>query len=305
MERKVDMTIAVIGSVFMEYTYNIPRIPLASEVLTAKSMLSREGGRGQNQAVTMAKLEGDIKMIGMVGEDEGGEICLNSMKRYGIDTSGVFIKGGVRTGEKIIYIDDNGETNSVVYPGATRSITVEDLPKIYELLEGVDAVLLQFELPFEVILPILKHCHEQNIQTFVNPAPASQDFDASYLKYVDYLIPNEIELFFTVHNEIKTHKIEEACKKIDELGCHNIIVTLGQEGSIYYNGEEFTKIPAEEVAGKDGKCVGDSFVGTFVIGITTGMETIEAIKYATKAAAITLSNKGGYSALPYKKDIEK
>lgn len=304
MERKMNMTIAVIGSVFMEYTYNIPRIPLASEVLTAKSMLSREGGRGQNQAVTMAKLDGDIKMIGTVGDDEGGEICLNSLKRYGIDTTGVAIKKGGRTGEKIIYHDDNGETNSVIYPGATRAVSTEDLPRIYELLKDVDAVLMQFEIPFEVILPVLKHCKEQNITTFVNPAPASQDFDSRYMKYIDYLIPNEIELFFTIHNELKTHKIEEACKKIDELGCHNIIVTLGSQGSVYYNGEELIKIPAESVNRRDRNCVGDSFVGTFVMEIMNGKTPVEAIKYATKAAAITLRNKGGYSALPYRKDIE-
>lgn len=298
------MTIAVIGSVFVEYTYYISKIPMAGEVLTADSMLYREGGRGQNQAVTISKLDGDVKMIGAVGSDNSGEVCMNSLKRYGIDTTGVMVKEGETTGRKIIYCDEKGESNSVIYPGATRSIDEEDLQKIYDLLDGVDAVLMQFEIPFEVILPVLKYCHEKKITTFVNPAPARQDFDASYLKYIDYLLPNEIELLFTVHNEIKTHKVEVACEKIYELGCENIIVTLGQQGSIYYNGKEFAEIPAKSVSGKDRKCVGDSFVGSFVMGIMEGKSTLEAIEFATKAAAITISNTGGYSALPNIKDIQ-
>lgn len=72
--------------------------------------------RGQNQAVTISKLDGDVKMIGAVGSDNSGEVCMNSLKRYGIDTTGVMVKEGETTGRKIIYCDEKGESNSVIYP---------------------------------------------------------------------------------------------------------------------------------------------------------------------------------------------
>lgn len=299
------MKVAVFGSIFVEYNYTIPKIPLAGEAITADAVLMREGGRGQNQAVTMAKLEGDVKMIGAVGSDDSGEICLNSLKSYGIKTDGVIVKAGEITGRKVINTDYNGVGTSVIYPGATKALSEKDLPFIFEQLKDVDSILMQFEIPMEVIYPVLKYCHEKGITTFVNPAPAIKKFDSDYFKYIDYLIPNEVELFFTAESLIDMYIIEEACKKIYEKGTKHIIVTLGQAGSLYYDGNTFVKIPALKVESKDTKCVGDSFVGALTIGIIKGKAILAAIEYATKAAAITISNTGGLSALPYEKDLEQ
>ena len=66
--------IAVVGSLNMDCVIETPAMPKAGETIAGRSVAQVPGGKGANQAYAIAKLGGDVQMIGAVGTDSCGII---------------------------------------------------------------------------------------------------------------------------------------------------------------------------------------------------------------------------------------
>jgi ribokinase len=133
----VELT--VVGSINLDFTVRLERLPRPGETLTAHQFIRTPGGKGANQAVAAARLGAKVTMVGAVGEDELADEALAVLVDEEI-TLEVERRG--QTGVALIYVDAEGENEIAVFPGANAEITPRAV---------AGAVLSQLEVPDEVV----------------------------------------------------------------------------------------------------------------------------------------------------------
>ena len=161
---------------------------------------------------------------------------------------------------------------------------------------------MQLENPASVMTYAMKKAKEAGLLVVLNPAPY-QAIPTSCYRYIDFFIPNEHEL------ELYTDDMESGnsamrAKHLVNSGLKNVIVTLGNNGSLYVSKERMIKVDAYNVEAVDTTGAGDSYCGAFVVALNEGKVIEDAMMFANKASSITVTRKGAISALPKRSEIE-
>lgn len=295
----------VIGSLNMDMTVKVEELPKLGETIFGNDFYESCGGKGANQAVAVSKLGMKTEMIGMVGKDSQGEKLIQNLNKYGIISDNV-IKSDEFTGRAIITVDKKGDNNIIVIPGSNFKITKEHIQDKQDVIVSSDVVILQNEIPFETVEFSLLKAKELGKITIFNPAPARK-LSEKVFKNTDYLILNETEMeeIFEIkfNDEEYTEKISSKKK---EYGIKNIILTLGDKGSILFSEDNnIKKYGVYKVKAVDTTAAGDSFIGAFTMKICEIGNPDEAIKYATAVSAIVVTRQGAQDSIPTREEIEK
>lgn len=294
--------IVVIGSLNIDLVLSVEEFPKPGETINSLNYKEVPGGKGANQAAAASKLDAKVAMIGKVGADEHGEILLNTLDKYGVDTKHIKKEG--TTGKAFIHVNSEGENNIVLVPGANHKMTKEDIDTNLGLIQESDLLILQMEIPIPVVEYALKIGKKLNKKIILNPAPA-QKIDRNLLKNVHTLIPNESELEILTGLPVESkEQIEEAAKSLIALGVNQVIVTLGSKGSLLVDKNTTQYVPALKVDAVDTTAAGDSFVGAYSSKLIEGYTAYDAAVFATKVAAITVTREGAQSSLPTIEDIK-
>jgi len=295
----------VIGSLNMDMTVKVEELPKLGETIFGNDFYESCGGKGANQAVAVSKLGMKTEMIGMVGKDSQGEKLIQNLNKYGIISDNV-IKSDELTGRAIITVDKKGDNNIIVIPGSNFKITKEHIQDKQDVIASSDVVILQNEIPSETVEFSLLKAKELGKITIFNPAPARK-LSGEVFKNTDYLILNETEMeeIFEIkfNDEEYTEKISIKKK---EYGIKNIILTLGDKGSILFSEDNnIKKYDVYKVKAVDTTAAGDSFIGAFTMKICEIGNPDEAIKYATAVSAIVVTRQGAQDSIPTREEIEK
>ena len=295
----------VIGSLNMDMTVKVEELPKLGETIFGNDFYESCGGKGANQAVAVSKLGMKTEMIGMVGKDSQGEKLIQNLNKYGIISNNV-IKSDELTGRAIITVDKKGDNNIIVIPGSNFKITKEHIQDKQDVIASSDVVILQNEIPSETVEFSLLKAKELGKITIFNPAPARK-LSGEVFKNTDYLILNETEMeeIFEIkfNDEEYTEKISIKKK---EYGIKNIILTLGDKGSILFSEDNnIKKYDVYKVKAVDTTAAGDSFIGAFTMKICEIGNPDEAIKYATAVSAIVVTRQGAQDSIPTREEIEK
>lgn len=297
--------VLVIGSLNMDMTVKVEELPKLGETIFGNDFYESCGGKGANQAVAVLKLGMKTEMIGMVGKDSQGEKLIQNLNKYGIISDNV-IKSDELTGRAIITVDKKGDNNIIVIPGSNFKITKEHIQAKQDVIASSDVVILQNEIPSETVEFSLLKAKELGKITIFNPAPARK-LSGEVFKNTDYLILNETEMeeIFEIkfNDEEYTEKISIKKK---EYGIKNIILTLGDKGSILFSEDNnIKKYDVYKVKAVDTTAAGDSFIGAFTMKICEIGNPDEAIKYATAVSAIVVTRQGAQDSIPTREEIEK
>ena len=295
----------VIGSLNMDMTVKVEELPKLGETIFGNDFYESCGGKGANQAVAVSKLGMKTEMIGMVGKDSQGEKLIQNLNKYGIISDNV-IKSDELTGRAIITVDKKGDNNIIVIPGSNFKITKEHIQAKQDVIASSDVVILQNEIPSETVEFSLLKAKELGKITIFNPAPARK-LSEKVFKNTDYLILNETEMeeIFEIEFNDKEYT-EKISGKKKEYGIKNIILTLGDKGSILFSEDNnIKKYDVYKVKAVDTTAAGDSFIGAFTMKICEIGNPDEAIKYATAVSAIVVTRQGAQDSIPTREEIEK
>ena len=288
--------IVVVGSLNMDLIISTPRMPQLGETLYGNGFRTVSGGKGSNQAYAAARMGADVYMVGRVGEDAFGASLTQSLESVGAHTEYVFRTEDAPTGVAIITICE-GNNSIILDAGSNAKLTIQDMQRVESLLDKADAVMLQLEIPMEVIQHIVRYCKGKT-RIFLNPAPA-QALDDALLKGVDFLTPNEIEASQLSGIEVVDQK--SAFAALDffrSKGVFYPLITLGEKGVAYYDGKENRLSSPRCVKAIDSTAAGDTFSGAFVHMLCDGANMEEAIDFAQAAAAVAVTRKGAQSSIP-------
>ena len=295
--------ICVIGSLNMDLVVNVDKMPKPGQTIIGSNFKEVPGGKGANQAVAMARLNGNVSMIGKVGEDGFGQTLINSLKNDKVDTTYIKTTKGA-TGVALITVDNNAQNSIVVSPGANFEVKEEDIDNNIEAIKNSDIVVLQLETPLNTIKYALKKSKELNKYTILNPAPALK-LDDEIIKNVDLLTPNETELEIISGVNIETEEdIQKAAQIMIEKGVKELIVTLGSKGSLYINKEKSIFKKAYKVQAVDTTAAGDSYTAALAVALSKDKNIEEAMDFASKVGALSVLKEGAQSSLPTLEDVE-
>lgn len=295
--------ICVIGSLNMDLVVNVDTMPKPGQTIIGSNFKEVPGGKGANQAVAMARLNGNVSMIGKVGEDGFGQTLINSLKNDKVDTTYIKTTKGA-TGVALITVDKNAQNSIVVSPGANFEVKEEDIDNNIEAIKNSDIVVLQLETPLNTIKYALNKAKELNKYTILNPAPAVK-LDDEIIKNVDLLTPNETELEIISGVNIETEEdIQKAAQIMIEKGVKELIVTLGSKGSLYINKEKSIFKKAYKVEAVDTTAAGDSYTGALAVALSQDKSIEDAMDFASKVGALSVLKEGAQSSLPTLEDVK-
>jgi ribokinase len=296
--------IVVVGSLNMDLVIRTPRFPGPGETIIGSAFHTIPGGKGANQAVAAAKLGARVSMVGRVGDDAFGAQQLANLSQLGIDVSHVRRDPKAATGVALIVLDEQGQNSIILAPGANMRLTLADLEAAEDVLASAAILVLQLEIPQEVVEQAIKVARAHGVIVLLNPAPARQ-LPPTLLNQVDVLIPNESETALLTGTEVDDiESARRAVAKLRAAGVGTVILTLGGRGALLLEGQKATHVPGYRVDVVDTTAAGDAFVGGFAVGLAEGQDLAEAVRFANAAGALAVTKLGAQPSLPTRSEVE-
>jgi ribokinase len=290
--------IAVVGSLNLDATVRVPRLPLPGETVMGRGHSHDTGGMGANQAVAAARLGRSVEMVGMVGSDDAGDRLLAALAAAGVGTSRVRRSTSLATGLALIMVDDAAENTIVVIPSANGALTPGDLDA--GVIGEAAVVLLQLEIPLETVEAAAALARGKVV---LNPAPA-HPLPAALLDRVDVLVPNRTELALLAGAEPPATMEEAAALARSLEGPKGVVVTLGAEGALVVVRGRAEHVPAPQVAAVDPTGAGDAFCAGLADALVRGAGLVEASRWAVRCGAAAVTRRGAQASLPTRAEVE-
>jgi ribokinase len=263
-------SVAVVGSINLDLVAQCRRLPQPGETVSALSFARAAGGKGANQAVAAARLGARVRMVGCVGRDAFAEEALAELREVGVELD--VRRREAPTGVALIAVDEHGENQIVVVPGANADVGEFDVG-------AADAVLCQLEIPDAAVL----EAAAQARFFCLNAAPA-RPVDVR----PDLLVVNEIEY--------------------EQLGRPGglVALTLGAEGAVLLDeGVEVARARPPEVTVLDSTGAGDAFAACLLVTYLGGSPLDVALSRACAAGALAASRPGAQPSLPTAAEVDE
>lgn len=295
--------IVVVGSCNTDMVIKADRLPIPGETILGGTFFMNPGGKGANQAVAAARLGGSVALISKTGNDVFGKQSVMLYTSENIKTDYVFSDPKHPSGVALITVDSNGENCIVVASGANAYLTPSDIEKAGTVLENCEMVLMQLEIPVETVEYVAAVAHDRNIKVILNPAPARALSD-NLLKNIYMIIPNKSEA--EILSGIKVSDIDSAKQAADIIsakGVDIVVVTLGAQGALIKDGNDYQYVEAFKVDALDTTAAGDTFCGAVCVGLAEGKTILDSVKMACRAAAITVTRMGAQASIPYRSEL--
>lgn len=295
--------IVVIGSSNTDMVIQSSHLPMPGETVLGGKFTMNPGGKGANQAVAAARLGGEVAFVARVGNDIFGQQAINGFEKEGINTSCVMVDTKTPSGIALIMVDNKGENCISVALGANAMMSIEDITNAQPLITNAAFILIQLEIPIEVVIAVVKMTKIANVKIVLNPAPA-QVLPASIYDDLYLLTPNETEatlLTGVMVNDVASAKA--AATVLRTRGVEIVIITMGKKGA-YVLSEDFDQlVPCPVVEAVDTTAAGDTFNGGLVVALTEGKPLIQAIQFANKAASKSVTKIGAQASIPTRNQI--
>ena len=289
------MKILNFGSCNIDYVYSLDHIVNVGETETTYGLELFPGGKGLNQSIALARAGGEVYHAGCLGRD--GEMLREVLRDSGVDVS--FLRTvDEKNGHAVIQVSATGENSIFLYPGSNETVTEEWVDAVLSHFESGDLLLLQNEI--SNVEYIVKRGHEKGMRIVLNPSPFNETICKLDLHMLSYMILNEVEA-----GEITACRTPEAAIAFFR-ACYPelcVMLTLGEKGCIYADGERERYQPAFSVKAVDTTAAGDTFTGYFVAEISRGTELSEVLRLATAASAIAVTRNGAAPSIPERSEV--
>lgn len=295
--------ITVIGSTNTDMVIKSVRLPRPGETILGGTFLMTQGGKGANQAVAVARLGGKVMFVAKTGNDIFGNNTRELLRKDGISGKYLLVDPVCPSGVALITIDEKAENSIVVSSGANGNLLPEDLMQIPEIIEDAEIILMQLEIPLETVEFVAEAASNRGKKVILNPAPG-RPLPTDLLKKLYLITPNETEAELISGVKITDlQSAEQAAQRIHQLGVPAVIITMGAKGALIYADSKMELIPASPVKAIDTTAAGDVFNGALAVALTEGKTLAESVRFAGKAAAISVTRMGAQDSVPYRHEI--
>jgi ribokinase len=299
--------ITILGSLNTDLIIRVDQFPRAGETLYGRDFQTACGGKGANQAYAVARMGGQARMIGCVGDDDFGSAMMANLQNVGVETSGVMRRSGAPSGVALITLDADGQNQIIVAAGANATLSASDVEGIADVLRRSQAVITQLETTLPAAEAALRIAHEAGVRTVFNPAPYAP-IPERMLALCDFVIPNESEVSKLVGMDVHdADTARTASQMLKAKGVRNVLVTLGAQG-VWVDAQDAAEgfvgsVPAYAVKAVDTVAAGDAFIGAFVTRLCEGADVRSAAQFGCAASAIAVTRPGAQPSIPTRAEV--
>ena len=296
------MSVLVFGSLNLDLVTYADKLPAIGETIVGEKLLKFPGGKGLNQAIAARRAGSEVLMVGSIGNDADGDYLFDILKSENIDPKFI-TKTSEQTGIAVIEVSKSAENRIIIIAGANSKTRFSN--EVLTSSPSVTVSLAQLETP---IAEVAKFIHESKAAgkiTMLNPAPI-QKLDQQLLQDTDYLIANETEASFLIGSAVEHLSKDEAmtiARQLQKNGSKKVIITLGEQGSVYLDQEKELFTPAYKVKAVDTTAAGDAFCGAFATAISENKPVEYALKFASAAGGLAATKAGAVPSLPTQQEI--
>lgn len=285
------------GSLNLDYVYQVPHMVREGETLAASGMETFLGGKGLNQSIALARAGVSVCHAGCVGED--GQILLDYLKQNGVDITWIQMVEG-KSGHTIIQVDASAQNSILLFGGANRKQTAEQIRQVLEQVEAGDYLVLQNEI--NEIDAIMRCGKEKGMKLVLNPSPIDEAIRKAPLEMADYLLVNEIEGEAITGEKAPEAMIRRFRERYPDTA---LLLTLGTAGAIYADETKLVRQEAIRVKAVDTTAAGDTFTGYFIAGLLENRPMAEIMRWCAAASALAVSRQGAAPSIPKKSEVEE
>lgn len=282
--------ICVVGSANIDQISYVKKTPSDGETVFGDSYQMGFGGKGANQAVMAGLLGAEVYMIACLGSDVYRDMTIENFKSNNVITEHIQTVDG-SSGVAPIWVDETGQNRIIVIPGANNLIDSDKAINSLEAIGEPDVLVGQFEIPMEVNEEVFSYAYNKGITTVLNPAPADTPSN-NLLNNTTWFIPNEIEFEEIYGEPFNESNFLSYSKEISP----NLVVTLGEKGCAYIDGDQVRMLETTSVKAVDTTGAGDAFVGAFSYALSMKMSTEDSLKLGLEKATNSVTKKGTQSS---------
>jgi ribokinase len=284
----VTRTLAVVGAINVDLVVSGVTLPGPGETVTGGAFARHHGGKGGNQAVAAARAlgspaSGTVVVIGAVGRDELGIAAIGALTEAGVDTA--VTVSDAPTGVALIVVNERGENQIAVAPGANSRLDVPDVERALRE-QAPELVLVSLEVPERAAVAVGAWCRTNGVPLVLNPAPA-KPWARTMLGSATYVTPNQGEL-----------------PQLGDIPAEVTVVETRGAGGARIHGDPSEDVPAPRVAVADTTGAGDCFSGVFAASLLEGLDLRGAVARAVTAAAISVTKPGARDGMPTRAKID-
>ena len=296
--------IVVVGSSNTDLVVRAPALPGPGETVLGSAFLVAPGGKGANQAVAAARLGARVTLVARLGADEFGDRALAAFGREGIDTTFVARDAEAASGVALIVVSESGENAIAVAPGANMRLTAADVDRAAPAIREADMLLLQLETPLPTVRHAATLAMKAGVPVILNPAPAAP-LAGELLSRVSVLTPNELEAAaLTGASASGVDAARQAALRLHASGVRDVVITLGREGALMEGEAGSGHVPGCAVTAVDTTAAGDAFNGALAVALAEGASLARAVRFANRAAALSVTGPGAQPSLPTRDAVE-
>ncbi len=284
------MKILNFGSINKDFFYSVNDFVKPGETISSIRYNVKIGGKGLNQSVGISKAGQKIYHAGIINKDD--TFILDKLKKWNINCENILLSNNP-TGHAIIQVDKKGENSIIIHGGANHDVDIKFIKSVLSKFESGDILVLQNEI--NNIKEIIDRAHHKKMKIVFNPAPFNNEILSYDLNKISTLILNQTE-----GEALSKEKKPDGILKVLNSKFNNteIILTLGEKGSLYSFKDELVKIKAHKLDTVDTTGAGDTFIGYYVAGIASKKSKKDNLNRASEAAAIATTKLGGAESIP-------
>ena len=300
------MSVAVFGSINMDVTAYMDRLPRPGETLHGREYKLGLGGKGANQAVAARRLGSDVAFIGRLGADDFAKPAIRELVSHGVDLSLLATDADGATGIAIINVGEAGENYISLIGGSNLRVDATDVARGRAALERAKVLLLQLEVPLAASLAAAAIVKAHGGIVILDPAPAPPGgLSGEVLQSVDVITPNEWETALILGwQPVTLEDGLKAARQLRERGAATAIVKLGAKGLAVASPDAEGMIAPFKVNAIDTVAAGDTFNGGLANALERGLPILEAARFAAVCGALSTTKKGASAAAPTKAEVE-
>jgi len=299
----VPSRVCVVGALHRDLVVRALRFPQPGETVPGEGFALHVGGKGANQAVAAARLGARVTLIGALGDDEWGATVRAALAAEAIDLSELVSVPRTHTGVGVITVVPGGENTIVVAPGADHALTPDDMERSSGPIADADVLLVQGELRPEATFKAIEIARNSNTFVIFNASPVAPLPDG-FLRQVDLLVANQSEAIELLGEGAREVGPAGLCRRLASLGPEKVVLTLGKEGALHFNGQELEHAEAFPVSALDATGAGDAFAAALGVQRAEGVRLKDAVRFACAAGALATTQAGALASLPRREAVE-
>ncbi len=297
----MSQKIFTIGHATMDMILPCPHLPQTGETIVSPTggIAYQAGGDGALLALCVAKLGSQSALAASLGADVHGQRLHALYREHGVVTTLIGVDPALPTGTHVVFLEENGNTSELVFPGANASLSSERIREGFQL--GAKMVCVQMDIEESLVLSACQIAREKNIPILLFNAPRGGSFPMEQLPPVEIACFNEeeTEALTGIRPIGESSALQALLSLSKRMTSAYYVIKMGARGSFLFDGVHRMMITPYAIKVVDAACGGIAYVGGMAHAyVSNGGDVVSACRYANAVSAVTLMQRGTVSSLP-------